>query len=125
MDFAQEIIDLHRFFEAWFRGEEADFSRFESVTHPEMTFISPGGEVIERGRLLGAIQAGRGNQPTLRIWIENPVLRYQSSEGLLATYEEWQECGGETRSRITSVWFVLDDAAPHGLVWRHVHETYF
>ncbi|MDT8450245.1 MAG: DUF4440 domain-containing protein [Wenzhouxiangellaceae bacterium] len=122
-----EIIELHRFFENWYRGrlEEREIARFERALGEDFTIVLPGAEKLSRGRILEAVREARGSDENARIRIDN-VRVHQFGPGFaVATYEEWQAlAGAPERGRLSTVVFGFDDAAPNGLVWLHVHETW-
>ena len=56
--------------------------------------------------------------------IENATVRWSGGGAVVATYEEWHDHADYTTARQSTVVFTLDDAAPGGLSWRLVHETW-
>lgn len=120
---ADEIVALHREFEAWFRGDLMDLGRVEAALAEDFTFISPGGGVVARAELMEGLRKGRGTRP-IRIRIENPTLRFAGSGIVAATYEEWHEHADYTTGRQSSALFSVDADTPGGLRWRLVHETW-
>ena len=128
-----EIDELHRFLVGWLGGTlprtEAAFAAFASVLAPDFAIVSPRGVVTERAALLGELEAAHGVHggpgKAFAIRIENVVLRHDGDGLALFTYEEWQEIGGAAaNARISTVLFGRDAAAPNGLVWLHLHETW-
>lgn len=121
---SNEIIALHAEFERWLRGEGSDdFSRIESSLADDFTFISPNGDSVARNELLEGLRGTRGHR-RIRIRIENPVLHWIGDGAVLATYEEWHEHADYETARRSTVLLEVSEAAPGGLVWRHVHETW-
>lgn len=125
----REIVELHDFFTAWFRGDLANdgaaFARFEEALADGFTIITPGGIVLSRDRILDAVRDGHGSDASARIWIEDVRVRQESCEVVIATYEEWQRSGeAPARGRLSTVVFQRDDAAMNGWRWLHVHETW-
>lgn len=118
-----EIEELHAEFARWYGGATDDFSRIENAIAADFMFIAPHGEVVAVSDLLAGIRADHGRRP-LAIRIENVQVRWHSADATVATYEEWQEADGVTTARLSSVLFTPDASAPHGLAWRHVHETW-
>ena len=127
----REVIELHRFFQDWFRGEleptaEA-FARFDSVIAESFVIIGPGGQLFERPPLVDRLRRGHGgwrDDEKSRIWIENVRLRHTAGELALLTYEEWQEIRGEVRGRLSSALFRACEGTPNRVEWLHVHETW-
>jgi hypothetical protein len=59
-----------------------------------------------------------------RIWIENMRLLHNEGTLFLFGYEEWQEADGKTAARLSTVLFGVEDRAPRGVVWLHLHEVW-
>ncbi|MHC5009446.1 MAG: hypothetical protein ACYTG6_00670 [Planctomycetota bacterium] len=127
-----EIVGLHRFFEAWMAGtlEDTDavFDRLASVVAPGFVLISPDARVTSRGDLLASLRTThavhRNADPPFRIWIEGYRFTSLPSGLGLALYEEWQEKGGEVRGRVSTALFETCEGTPHGVCWLRVHETW-
>jgi hypothetical protein len=123
-----EIVELHDFFQGWLSGSlpasETVFARFADTMDANFAIITPGGELVERAVLLRSLRSAHASRPGLRIWIERPHVRMNAGPLTLATYEEWQAMHGETTARISSVLFAEQHAAPNGLRWLHVHESW-
>jgi hypothetical protein len=124
----KEIIDLHDFFHAWLGGtlpaEEAVFARLADATDPAFTLITPDGEAVARDKLIEQLRAAHGSRPNWRMWIANVELRAHAGELVVATYEEWHQTGDATTVRLCTAVFREQPAAPNGVVWVHVHETW-
>lgn len=120
---AAEVEALHVEFERWFAGSSDDFERIRSSMADGFTLISPAGDIVEHPELLAGLLASHGSRQ-ISIRIENVVVRWSRRPAILATYEEWQDHPGYTTARQSTVLFVEDEAAPAGLLWRHVHETW-
>jgi len=124
LQIAEEIVALHAEFERWMRGEPgASLDRVEACLGPDFTFVAPQGRLIERAQLMEGLRQSRGTSQ-LRIWIQSPICRWSDDVAALATYQEWHERPDYTTSRRATVLFEVDAAAPGGLMWRHVHETW-
>jgi len=126
----REIVDLHRFFDAWFTGrvpgDETTLARFGDVLADDFEIVSPRGTKVDRAAILGAVRAAHGRHApgAFRIWIETVAARPADAASVLATYEEWQDQDGVRLGRLASAVLTRRDGLPHGLVWRHVHETW-
>lgn len=124
-----EVLELHRFFQAWYRGEIAAdgeaFARVSEVLAEGFHRISPEGDLVGRSEVLTAIRGSHASRsPELVIRIERCQFR-AGGRGLgVVTYEEWHEEGDESRGRIATA--ILQDRAdaPQGVEWVHVHETW-
>ena len=127
---AQEIEALHAFFVDWFRGtlpdSDAAWARVERVLAPGFCLIAPSGQRLERSALLSGIRGVHGSQAdaVFEIWTKNVELVRADEELVAVRYEEWQRRGTEVCGRISSALFRRDAAAPHGVAWLAVHETW-
>ena len=123
-----EVADLHRFFQEWFRGELPDtdeaYARFAGVMGEPFEMVSPEGQAIDRAVILKIVREGHGKEPAADIWIENHRHRFTIGAISMVTYEEWQDWGGQRRGRLSTAVFRTDEAAPNGVHWLHVHETW-
>jgi hypothetical protein len=130
-----EVIDLHRFFEAWFGGqcENSDVyfdTRLRNRLAPDFCIVMPGGRMLRGAALLADMRQAHGANLRFRINIRNVEVRSLGEDGklILATYEEWQKNALNSKppnnARISSALLKRDDAAPNGLIWVHVHETW-
>ncbi|MFQ5994102.1 MAG: hypothetical protein ACE5K1_03330 [Acidiferrobacterales bacterium] len=131
----QEIINSHRFFEAWFSGQceggDAYFSKhLLSRIAPDFHIVMPGGKLMSGKSLLGDIRKAYGTNPQFKIEIRNVVGRRLDKIGvlMLATYEEWQKNALNSKpannARLSSALFRRDPSVPNGFLWVHVHETW-
>ncbi len=124
-----EIDVLHRCFEAWFNGRVPRtpevFNRMETVLGEAFVIVMPHGGKLARAPLLKVLYEAYTGRPGIRIWIENIRVLEEDHALVVAEYEEWQEEGGETTSRHSTVVFSRNDAMPNGLEWLRVHETWF
>lgn len=130
-----EIEGLHDFLVGWLGGTlprtAATFAQFTGVVAPEFIIIGPTGEATEGMVLMAGLEDGYGVHAgkSFAIRIENVrllgVLGGAGGGHALFTYEEWQEIDGAiVNARLSSVLFDRDGAAPNGMVWRHLHETW-
>lgn len=123
-----EIQTLHQFFQDWFTGAvpatEVNFARATAVLHPQFTLISSDGRLSDRATVISWLREGYGTRPDFQLWTEQIVLRQQSNDLALATYEEWQQTPGSQTVRLSSALFQHQLGAPHGIEWLHVHETW-
>lgn len=127
-----EIVELHRFFERWFRGEIDDspesFSRLSEVLSERFQMITPAGKRVERRQVLEGVRGRHGCHRDLHrpfeVRIDHVESRYRDAALALMTYEEWQQIEGETRGRASSALFHERDGTPCGVEWLHLHETW-
>ena len=127
----KEIIELHQFFVAWFNGKipnnEATFARFEQVMGLGFGMIGPNGRLTERTPLIETLRQSYGrwqDKPDSSIWIGNIVLRWETADFALLTYEEWQTYDSQTTSHLSSALFQRTSNRPNGVEWCHLQETW-
>lgn len=126
-----EVLDLHRFFERWFRGEvdSEGLSRLGDVLSERFLMISPTGERIERRPLLAALRerhgSHRGPGHSYRIEIRNLEGRHRDGPVALLCYEEWQTIDEKPpQGRISTALLREREGTPHGVEWLHLQETW-
>ena len=125
-----EIVELHRFFVAWFTGRcpnsRAGFARVADALAPGFVQIDPEGRERRRGPLLAALNAAHGSRAgePFAIRIVRPKIRLVRRGLALATYEERQRCSGAITRRRSSALFAPAATAPGGVAWLHLQETW-
>ena len=124
----REVIELHDFFQAWLEGStpqtESVFRRFTDVNDPAFLLIGPHGRAIDLAAAHRWIWEAWKTRPNSRLWTEAHTLRYSTTEMAVMTYHELQLNDGVPSRRLSTVVFRQEPAAPNGLVWVHVHETW-
>ncbi len=122
----REIVELHEFLQDWYRGHpEADFNRFDRVLTDDFVIIMPDSRILDRATINSAVRDQHDSDSQAELDIRNVRLHGTHDNTAIFTYEEWQGRGGEPmRGRLSSVFFAVDEEAPNGLVWLHVHETW-
>ena len=127
---AAEIERLHQFFIDWFNGvvpktAEA-YASFRSATATDFHIIPPGGALVGIDALAQGLYEAHNQRPGLDIQVKKMKIRQDMGDYCLATYEEWQLEQGDTewKGRVSSALLSRNEAAPAGLMWHHVHETW-
>lgn len=125
----QEIVGLHRFFEAWFRGAFADrergFRRFADVMAPSFTIVSPKGTATELPALSDGLRSAFGSwDASSSIEVDDVALRFAHADLSVLTYVEKQHVRGARSARLSTVVMQQDESTPNGVRWLHVHETW-
>lgn len=127
-DWEREIRELHAFFQGWIGGEldrsPETFRRLEDALADDFTFVTTAGEVLERPAIVEGVRSSHASSSDLRIRIRDPRLLRESAGQLVAVYQELQEAAGGRTGRVSTVVFRRSEAAPNGLEWLHVHETW-
>jgi hypothetical protein len=128
-----EVVALHRFISAWFRGEEANTREvfdagFSARFDADFLNIQPAGRILSRDALLRAVQNGHGSNPAFEIEIDELRVRRVFDKGrlIVATYREVQDGARNSHpprnARVSTVLFSRE--YPDGrLLWLHLHET--
>lgn len=122
-----EIERLHDRFVAWFTAAEGtDFDAIERALAPGFEMVTPDGRRVARDAVLDSIREahGRDGPGEFDIEIRNVELLHATDDHATVRYEEWQETPDGTTGRVSTVLFETDPAAPGGLVWLDVHETW-
>ncbi|MGJ3239992.1 MAG: hypothetical protein ACFE0Q_14870 [Anaerolineae bacterium] len=124
-NYAQEIHDLHQFFEDYLVGRRSHdpMTRFTGVTDDHFTIVGSDGTVMNRDAIIGYVRDNYSKRPNFSIWTEQVSLRQHLNGILIVTYEEWQTIDSVTTVRTSTVAFAEDDQQPNGLRWLHVHES--
>ena len=123
----QEVVALHAFFETWLRESESvmDFSEVEAAIGRDFRLISPDGKIDEREAVVSWIRDARGSRGLdFRIVAFDPLAIWASGGAVLLEYSEEQYRDGRTTCRRSTALFLDHPAAPRGVEWRHLQETW-
>lgn len=123
-----EIEALHEFFVRWYTEtiSEDAIDRLETSLAPGFEMVSPDGSRLDRGAVLEWIgdSYGRDDPGAFEIEIRSVELIADLDDHATVRYEEWQETPAETTGRISTALFCENEAAPGGVVWVDLHETW-
>ncbi len=121
--FAQEIADLHDFFEDWFHGRGVRrIEEFSDRLDDGFMIVSPHGHELGKEHIVGVVEDRAGSYE-VRITTTDAILHI-SDPVLVGTYREHHTFRGETTQRIATVAMAVDVSAPTGYRWLSVHETW-
>jgi hypothetical protein len=123
----REVVALHAFFESWFRsgGEAPDFTECECALGPDFSMIGPDGEMHGRDAVIERLRQARGAYPAdFRIEVRDSGVIWTHGEAVLLEYTERQYRDGRTDARRSTALFLASAAAPRGVEWRHLQETW-
>jgi hypothetical protein len=123
----REVVALHAFFEGWFRsgGEAPDFTEPERALGLDFSMIGPDGEMHGRDAILERLRGARGAYPAdFRIEVRDPAVIWARGEAVLLEYTEQQYRDGARDARRSTALFLASAAAPRGVEWRHLQETW-
>ena len=122
-----EIEASHDFFVRWFLGTATrdEFDLWLTTTHPEFRLTTPGGDMLDRAAIVPWIEGAFGSMTErFEIGIEDVELVHASGDAVLLIYVERQYRDGRITRRRSMALFLGDEAAPRGVVWRHLQETW-
>lgn len=134
-----EVVELHRFIEQWSLAEledtDAVYARFADALDDSFVLIGPDGARSDESRDSGSAESsvvvgfrsahGRWRGlPEAHLEIREANARVLGERLVLVDYEEWHFLGGEPSVRRSSVVMREDPAAPGGVSWLHLHETW-
>ena len=123
----QEVVELHDFFFSWMRGDApaGDFSRAEAAIGKDFRMISPDGTIDESAAVIAWIKGAHGSRPApFTIAVRDPRTIWAGEGAVLLEYTEQQYRDGKPTRRRSTALFVANPAAPCGLEWRHLQETW-
>ncbi len=124
---SREIVELHAAFAAWMgpgAGPEI-FARFEAAFAPEFTMVGPSGKRLDRAGVLAMLAANRAAFGAgFGIDIEAVVALAHGADFVCVGYDEIQTGRPGPSQRRASAVFRPVQAAPNGVQWLAVHETW-
>ncbi len=123
----QEVVALHAFFETWLRESESvmDFSEVEAAIGRDFRMISPDGKIEEGEAVVSWIRGARGSRGSdFRIVASDPRAIWAGDSAVLLEYTEQQYRDGRTTRRRSTALFLASPAAPRGVEWRHLQESW-
>lgn len=126
-----EVIRLHEVIAAWTTGEAANtddsYALFAGALAPGFMIINPGGVAEDRNTIVSRFRGLHGSRAgrDFRIEIRQAAVHRETGDLALVTYHEhWFEGAAEKSVIIATALLQAAPAAPGGLLWRHLHETW-
>ena len=123
-----EVEGLHEFFVDWFTGElpPEGFDRVGDALAPGFSRVDPDGDQQDRETILTSIEETHGayGRDEFDIDIRNLQVSDSGDTFALVTYEEWQTTPDGENGRISSALLRPTPAAPSGLAWVSLQETW-
>lgn len=119
MTWQDEVVDLHAFFERWYRGEvdPDEIATLDEALDADFTLVAPDGTELSRQALLDLVTASHGARD-MKMEIKPREEIAITDDLVAARYEEWHD--GE-RGRVSTVVFRRQG---NELRWLTVHETW-
>lgn len=125
---AAEVDELHAFFELWFTGElpatREALGRFSDVLAEDFRMIQPSGLTRTRDGITTDVFDAHAAHDAVTVETSSFEPRHVGESTCLGTYEEWQTTGDERTGRVATALFRRAPAAPNGVEWVHLHETW-
>lgn len=118
-----EIKRLHAYLVPLFTGRQHDVGPCADAFADRLSMITPDGAVFDRPGILANL-ANATAAEGFSIAIRDVQLIWESDKAVLLRYVEEQYRDGETTRRLSSALFIVDEKAPLGVAWRHLHETW-
>lgn len=119
---------MHEAIEDWFTGALDDLAPFADALAPGFRIVSPDGAVREREAVVASMREARGSHagedPPFVVEVRDAAVRDAAGDRYLVTYEEHQRTRDGWTARTSSAWLQAAPAAPAGLAWVHLHETW-
>jgi hypothetical protein len=122
---SNEVVELHRFFEAWLTGvldkTREEYQRFENAMAEDFVMVPPDSNVLPRHVIMDTFWGEHGSKASpFGIKIRNLVARPLPGSLYLVSYEEWQFTPQESARISTAVMQESDS----GIRWLSVHESW-
>ncbi|MFV0491744.1 MAG: hypothetical protein ACK5M4_07985 [Pseudorhodobacter sp.] len=122
-----EIEARHAFFVDWFTGraEAREMEMTAAAFAPQMRMIRPDGAILLRPQVVEMIRHAHGSMAeSFSIDIRIHAAEMLSPDLALLIYDEHQRVDGVSNLRRATVLMQAESLAPHGVLWRHVQETW-
>ena len=121
--FAEEVADLHRFFEDWFHGStDRRIEEFADRLDAQFIIVGPNGQAHGREDIVRLVEERFGSY---NVAISTSDASVAAAEPVIVgSYREHQEFQGDTTHRVATVVMVQDDSIGTGMRWLSVHETW-
>ncbi|MGY5778350.1 hypothetical protein [Rhizobium hainanense] len=123
-----EVLDFHRFFEAWYdatTADNTDFGRCERTFGQAFHMIPPTGRLFDRAQTIELIRTNRASfHGDFSIEISDIRASFETEDTIVLTYVEAQMRAGKYSRRQASALFTTSSSAPNGVEWQHLHETW-
>jgi hypothetical protein len=124
----RETVELHEFFGHWLRSGGApgrDLARLDHALDAGFRQIGPDGLIRERAAILAWLTGARASRwADFRIEVSDMAPAWGSGDAVLLEYIETQYGQEKMTRRRSSALFRAAPAAPCGVVWCHLQETW-
>ena len=131
-DCKTEIVELHQFFQDWFNaaipdGDES-FARLDEALAGNFELIGPDGKAyanaksLVAGLTLGLRTMERQAGPNLDR--EHATAAHRGGSDPCSATRSGKRWTAKTAVRLSTVLFGVEDRAPRGVAWLHLHEVW-
>ena len=127
----RELVDFRQTLQDWFTGltpaadEDETFRRILQTAPDDGVYIRQDGlRVLDGKAYLDDFRQAHGAWPSLKMWVEDFRLHWESDDLALVTFEEWgQVDDAEPGGLMSTVVFRKNPNTPFGVEWLHYQET--
>jgi hypothetical protein len=123
----RDVVDLHVVFVDWFAGRRVDdgLARMDASLAPTFFQITPDGRRLSRAPLVDWLAGMFGRRPGTAITIVDPQVLSEGADHATVLYIERQDAADGARTeRWSTAIFERWPAAPNGVRWLSVQETW-
>jgi hypothetical protein len=121
-----EIVERHQFLVRWFSGQSraSEFAVCEQALEEAFSMVTPDGAFHRRANVIERLRAAHGSADAgFGISIEDIAPIWVAEAAILIGYVEAQTRDGRLARRRSTALLTRLASAPHGVAWRHLHET--
>jgi hypothetical protein len=124
----REVVAFHEAVRLWFadaNAPPATFERIAAALASDFSMTTPAGRRIAEPLVTEWLRGARGSRTAdFRIWIEQVRLVVEQGDIAVLVYDECQTVDGQDTRRHATAVFRRAHAAPLGVQWVRVHETW-
>jgi hypothetical protein len=120
-----EVEQQHQLLATWIgsSAQPAVLDALRAAHTADFSMVTVDGHVLGRQAALDGLAGAANSRPGLRILISDVTVAAELVDAVLVGFLETHVQHGHTSSRRVTALLRSERNAPHGLRWRHVHET--
>jgi hypothetical protein len=121
----KEVEHQHQLLATWIgsTAQPAVLDALRASLTADFSMVTVDGDVVDRQALLDGLAGARNARSGLRILISEVTVALELGDTVLTRFLQTHVEHRHTSSRRVSALLSADEYAPHGLRWRHIHET--
>jgi hypothetical protein len=121
----KEVEHQHQLLATWIgsTAQPAVLDALRASLTADFSMVTVDGDVVDRQALLDGLAGARNARSGLRILISEVTVALELGDTVLTRFLQTHVEHRHTSSRRVSALLSADEHAPHGLRWRHIHET--